>query len=80
MAATKYIVIEIQTNANGTVGNLVTAHDTLDEGYSKFYAVLSAAAISTIPIHTAILVENNGYVHAKNSFTHADPNAETDET
>ena len=66
----KYIVIEIQTNSNGTVGNIVTSHDTLEQAYSKFYAVLSAAAISSVPIHAAVIMDNTGYVYGKNNFNH----------
>lgn len=56
----KYIVIEMQTNADGTVGNIVTAHDTRNEAESKYHAVLSAAAVSSLPCHTAILVASDG--------------------
>lgn len=57
----KYIVIELQKNAEGQVANLVTSHETLAEAESKFYAVLSSAAISTIPVHSAIIVSEEGF-------------------
>ena len=37
----KYIVVEMQKNADGVVSNLVTAHDSLAEAESKFYSILS---------------------------------------
>ena len=56
-----YIVIELQKNADGHVANLVTEHSTLAEAESKYYAVLSAAAVSTIPVHSAIIVSEEGF-------------------
>ena len=36
----KYIVVEIQTNNDGGVGNLVNSYDNRDEAESKFHLVL----------------------------------------
>lgn len=36
----KYIVVELQTNNDGTVGNLVDAYDNRDQAESKFHLVL----------------------------------------
>ena len=68
---TKYLVIEIQTNADGTVGNIVTSHDTMEQAYSKFYDVLSAAAVSSVPRHAAVLLQNDGSLVTMNSFDHS---------
>lgn len=56
----KYLVIEIQTNKDGTVGNLVFAYDTLAEAESKYHAVLSYAALSELPVHAAVLLRSDG--------------------
>ena len=56
----KYIVIELQTAADGKVGSLVTAHDTLAQAESKYHAVLSAAAVSAVPAHSATLLDSDG--------------------
>lgn len=56
----KYIVIELQTNADGTVGNQVWSFDDRAQAESKFHAVLSAAAISTLPVHAACLMDTTG--------------------
>lgn len=58
----KYIVLELQTNSDGTVGNIVYAYDTQPEAESKYHAVLSAAAISGLPAHAALLVTSLGTV------------------
>lgn len=51
-----YIVIEIQTYDNGTVGTLVNQYDTLQEAESKFHTVLAAAAVSSLPVHSAMII------------------------
>lgn len=66
----KYIVIELQTYADGTVGNIVTAHDTRDDAESKFHTVLAAAAISQLPCHAAICVANDGFLIGNQCYRH----------
>ena len=58
----KYIVLEIQTNANGTVGNLVTAYDDRNAAESAYHSVLAAAALSDLPVHACVLMTNSGYI------------------
>ena len=56
----KYIAIEIQTNQDGTVGNLVYAYDELNQAESKYHAILSEAALSVLPMHAAVLLRSDG--------------------
>lgn len=70
MAITKYLVVEIQTNSDGAVGNLVWAYDTRDAAESKYHAVLSAAAISGLPMHSAILLGNDAFAFESRCYTH----------
>ena len=65
----KWLVIEIQTMANGTVANLVTAHDTEKLAESKWHTVMAAAAVSGLPVHSAILVDNFGNVVLSGSYS-----------
>lgn len=58
----KYIVIELQTMDNGSVANIVTAHDTREQAESKYHLVLSAAAVSALPAHAAALIDSEGGV------------------
>lgn len=55
-----YIVIELQTMADGAVANLVTQHASEAEAQSKYHSVLAAAAISDLPCHAAVLMANSG--------------------
>ena len=66
----KYITIEIQTNADGTVGTIVTPHDTRNAAESTFHTILAAAAVSELPCHAAVLITSEGYPVAYESYKH----------
>lgn len=66
----KYIVIELQKNAEGLVSNLVTGHDTLAEAESKFYSILASAAINDVPVHSAIIVSEEGFPVKNHCYKH----------
>lgn len=55
----KYIVIELQ-KYDDHVDHILTKHDTLKEAESKFHNVLSAAAVSAVPVHSAVLMTDEG--------------------
>lgn len=66
----KYLIIEIQTSADGNVATIVTEKDNLNEAFSVFYSVLSAAAVSSVPLHAAVLMTNNGAAIKREVFDH----------
>lgn len=68
----KYIVIELQTDSNSNVANIVSKYDTANEAESKFHTILAAAAVSNVPVHAAIMMTNFGdslgakyYIHGE---------------
>ena len=62
----QYVVVEIQTNTDGTIGALVTPKADYYEAESTYHTVLAAAALSALPVHTAVLLDNQGGVlHAQ---------------
>lgn len=65
-----YIVIELQKGAEGVVSNIVTSHETLPEAESKYYSVLAAAAVSQIPVHSAIIVSEEGFPAKHQCYKH----------
>ena len=65
-----YIVIELQKNAEGVVSNLVTSHNSLAEAESKYYSILAAAAINDVPIHSAIIVSEEGFPVKNHCYKH----------
>ena len=66
-----FIVIELQKNENGAVANIVTDHSTQAEAESKYHAVLAAAAVSEIPVHSAIIVSEEGFPLMHQCYKHS---------
>ena len=64
----KYIVIELQTNSDGTVGNLVYAFDDIQSAESKYHAVLAVAALTTLPMHACALLQSDGKMLARQAY------------
>ena len=65
-----YIVIELQTNADGALGNLVYQYNNRDEAESKFHAILAAAAVSPLPVHAAVMLTNSGFMVKSEYYRH----------
>lgn len=65
-----YIVIELQTNADGTVGNIVSKYDNRNEAEAKFHSILAAAAISSLPVHAAVMLTNTGTLVKSEYYRH----------
>ena len=66
----KYLVIELQTQADGTVSNIVTAYDNRNEAESAYHSILASAAVSALPCHAAMIVTNEAHVIAGSRYTH----------
>lgn len=70
-----YIVLEIQTNADGTVTTLPPIiKATREEAESSYHSILSFAALSPLPMHAAVLMTNEGIVLDRKSYTHNQTN------
>lgn len=67
-----FYVLEIQHYNNGERGHIVHWANDYLHGMSKFYEVLSAAAVSTLPKHAAILVDDEGQPQDFKCFAHED--------
>lgn len=79
-----YIVTEIQTNANGTVGLLNWTFDNRNAAESQYHTVLAAAAISALPKHACIMFSEEGFPLMNACYTHdaaraPEPEPETEE-
>ena len=70
----KYVVIEMQTNADGPFGNLVWAFDDRNQAASKYHSVLAAAAISNLPVHSCVMMSNYGMVEDVKVYEHSTDN------
>ena len=65
-----FIVLEVQTNTDGTIGTLITTHEDRNEAESKYHAVLSAGAISKLPLHTAYILTADGQLINSECYRH----------
>ena len=65
-----YIVIELQKNSEDVVSNIVTDHATIAEAESHYYSILASAAISNIPVHSAVIVSEEGFPVKHQCYKH----------
>ncbi len=65
-----FIVIEIQVNANGTVGTLVDSFADQQAAESKYHTVLASAAVSNLPKHAAIMISDEGFPLRNECYKH----------
>lgn len=68
----KYIVIELQTNKDGVVGNLVYSYDERNAAESKYHTILAAAAVSQLPTHAAVMMSSDGGFIASQAYEHGE--------
>ena len=66
----KYLVIELQTNTDETMGSQVTSFTERDKAESKYHTVLAAAALSAKPVHAAMLITNDGFTIESKCYKH----------
>ena len=67
-----FFIIEIQGYEDGTFAQIVTQKETKNEADAEFYRVLAAAAVSTLPIHSAAMIDHTGYEHNYKFYHHKD--------
>ena len=60
-----YVVIELQTTAEGITSTIVTTYENKEQAESKYYTILSFAALSNLFIHGASIIMADGtpYMH-----------------
>lgn len=81
---TQYYIMELQKYADGSFGDI--KHIAYDEdptkarlkGESKFYEILSAAAVSELPVHAAIMFTSEGVPVMNQRYVHAIPQEEVE--
>lgn len=74
---TQYYIMELQKYTDGSFGDI--KHIAYDEdptrarlkGESKFYEILSAAAVSELPVHAAIMFTSEGVPVMNQRYVHA---------
>jgi len=66
----KFLVIEIQKTSEGVVSNIVTNYTDKNQAESAYYTILASAAVSTVAVHTAMIIDDQGALYASRSYTH----------
>ena len=66
-----FYVLELQTYGDGTGSVIPMSYDNLPAAESKYYLILSAAAISSVYRHGAVLMSEEGFTIKQEVFTHA---------
>lgn len=63
-----YIVLEIQTST--TVATLVNSYEDRNQAESKYHQILTAAALSSVPKHSAVLMNDVGQTIKNETYIH----------
>ncbi len=71
----KYVVVELQ-DMGSQVANLVTAYDSVNQAEQKYHEVLSAAAVSQVPVHSAIMLNSEGQYIKSEAYDHRQPDSQ----
>ena len=69
-----FIVMEIQTST--TVATIVNTYVDRNQAESKYHQILTAAALSAVPKHSAVLMTDEGEVLKVESYIHEVANNE----
>ena len=64
-----YIVSEIQAN-DETASILNFSYTNYDEACSKYHTILSFAATSSVPKHTALIMNDDGSIAKRETYIH----------
>ena len=64
-----YLVIEIQMSGS-SLAHLVTTHQTRADAESKFHTILASAAISSVELHSAVMLNTDGSLMKRESYHH----------
>ena len=76
----KFLVTELQTFPNGSMSTPSYAYDDILSAQAKFHSILAAAAKSSLPVHAAVILNNEGQQIDRNCFYHeVEPEEEPNE-
>ena len=66
-----YIVLEIQTLSDGSIGiPAPQTYETINEAEARFHTILSVAASSEIPMHSAMVITPDGMTIRGEHYEH----------
>lgn len=65
-----FLVVELQTSEDGNLTYLATSHPTREEAESKYHLILSAAAVSSVHVHGAVILDEHCAMYGGCSYDH----------
>jgi len=65
-----FIVMEIQVFADGAMSTPCYSYNDRNKAEAKYHSILSSAAVSNLPTHSAVLLTADGYFIDSKSYTH----------
>ena len=71
-----FVVIEIQKNASNQIATLVNSYESRNQAFQKYHSILSAAAVSDLPTHSAVILTDQGFLIAQQSFDNSEQHQE----
>ena len=66
----KILVTEVQTFADGKIATPSYAYDERNAAEAKYHAILSAAAVSALPMHACVMYNADGSPIKHEVFKH----------
>ena len=64
-----YFIIELQINGESGA-NIVSTAETREQAMSKFHTVLASAAVSTVEVHSCVVLDDHGRHIARECYEH----------
>lgn len=65
-----YILIEMQTSGSQTAIPPITTKTDWHEAEAEFHRLCSIAAVSSVPVHTVMMVDENGNTARAEHYEH----------
>ena len=73
----KYIVIEIQKFENGSIAvPPIATFDSYFDAVSRYHTIMATAAISEVPVHSAVILTETGQEIKMDSYNKIDGQVE----
>ena len=63
-----WTVLEIQRDARGVIGSIAQSNAHEMEAQSSYYGICSVAALSSVPYHAVMLINDNGDIEMVRIF------------
>ena len=71
-----YIAVEIKGKADGAVEVSTYKKETREEAEKAYHSILAVAAVSTHPVHSALILNVEGSTLKKDCYKHEQPKPE----